>query len=758
MNIQTLIKCYLCCLLQSFAVDGWSQPQVTAFSPDRGPVGTPVTITGHNFNPDPARNIVYFGAVRALVTAATTTSLTVTAPAGATYKPLTVTDQSTGLTAYSKAPFSITFTNPFAYGIPANFYQPKVSLAQGNGPIAIADIDGDGKPDLVTLEQTTITLRRNISAIGSNVISAASLDTPVSFPIDNSNYSRSHPPAIGDVNGDGKLDIVVASYGSFPTPYSRVSVLRNTSTPGSITASSMAAKVDFNTATLASTVELSDIDGDGRPELVVLGGFAISILHNTSTPGTINSSSFAGNVDFSGVYPSDVTLPSVEVSDLDGDGKPDMVVNLRGAFVVFRNNATVGSIGPASFQAPVNILTADTRYLAISDMDGDGKPDLVGTGIKGTQEGFFGTVSIIRNIATPGNLTPASFEPPVSFFLPLEAWDVTVGDLDGDAKPDVAVGVSPGNTISVFRNTATPGSINAGSLAGSINFPGNRGPISISDVDADGKPELFFMSYPEGLSVYKIDNPDRQITFNGKVLLQGAYNPTSGLMATSLNSSGILKSLAAHQPYSTDRYRYAGTEKVDPTFFDAHPDIVDWVLVELRSATTPTSVLATRAAFVKQNGTLIDINGVDAGVTFQGFMPGNYHIAIRHRNHLGIRSALPVDFSSGSGNYDFTTGADKSFQNQAYTSTVLVGNAWAMRAGDANTNGNVRYSGPANDQNQLLNNKLGGSIANLITSAYAPEDLNMDGTIKYNGPANDQNFLLNTILAGLLSTVYVQQL
>ncbi|MEP1779247.1 LamG-like jellyroll fold domain-containing protein, partial [Reichenbachiella sp.] len=65
-------------------------PTISSFSPANGPIGTEVTITGTNFDATPANNIVFFGAAKAAVTAATSTSLTVTVPAGATYEPITV--------------------------------------------------------------------------------------------------------------------------------------------------------------------------------------------------------------------------------------------------------------------------------------------------------------------------------------------------------------------------------------------------------------------------------------------------------------------------------------------------------------------------------------------------------------------------------------------------------------------------------------------------------------------------------------------
>src|SRR5690349_4311223 len=86
-----------------------AQPVVNSFSPASGPVGTTVTITGSNFSAMAGDNIVFFGAVKAPVTAATSTSLTVKVPTGATYQPITVT--TNGLTGYAPKPFNVTFSS-----------------------------------------------------------------------------------------------------------------------------------------------------------------------------------------------------------------------------------------------------------------------------------------------------------------------------------------------------------------------------------------------------------------------------------------------------------------------------------------------------------------------------------------------------------------------------------------------------------------------------------------------------------------------
>ena len=252
--------------------------------------------------------------------------------------------------------------------------------------------------------------------------------------------------------------------------------------------------------------------------------------------------------------------------------------------------------------------------------------------------------------------------------------------------------------------------------------------------------------------------PVTGVSCSGRVFLQGAYNAANGQMNNTLNSSGILQAKATTQPFANGNYNYPGTESVPANFFASNPDIVDWVLVELRDSSTPSSIVAQRAAFVKKDGTLVETDGSGTQIGFPSTSPGSYFVAIHHRNHLGIRSSVPVDLTAGSGTYDFTSDSSQAYQSQSYTSTVKVGNVWAMRGGNANSNGNVKYNGWQNDQDRILNTALGGSISKVISNVYASEDVNMDGNIKGNGPANDQDFLLNTILNGSTAAVYTEQI
>lgn len=132
-------------LISSFS---YAQPSITSFSPEAGSIGTTVIIKGKNFSSSAAQNFVYFGAVKASVSAATDSTLTVAVPAGASYQPVSVTNQQ--LTGYSNLPFKITFTHGSASFRSRSFTnQLEIKTVGSSYSTAIADINGDGKSEVI---------------------------------------------------------------------------------------------------------------------------------------------------------------------------------------------------------------------------------------------------------------------------------------------------------------------------------------------------------------------------------------------------------------------------------------------------------------------------------------------------------------------------------------------------------------------------------------------------------------------------------
>ena len=322
----------------------------------------------------------------------------------------------------------------------------------------------------------------------------------VTFNTGTPQYSLS----IGDLDKDGKTDMVVSNDG-----INTISVFRNTSTTGGI---SFAAKVDFGTGVSPKSLSIGDIDGDGKPDLVVTnsGSNTVSVFRNTSTPGIINAGSFAAKIDFT----TGSTPWSVSVGDLNADGKPDLAVANRSgqSISIFRNSSTSGVISfLTKVDFPTGSFSASPYSVSIGDLDGDGKPDLA------VANSGDNTASVFQNTSTTGGL---SFASRVDFSAGPGPYSICIGDIDGDAKPDLAVANNSGSNTSVFRNTSTPGIINSGSFAPRVDFAVGSSPqiVSIGDIDGDGKQDLAVATYlGNSVSVLRNTSVPGTISFSAKV-------------------------------------------------------------------------------------------------------------------------------------------------------------------------------------------------------------------------------------------------
>ena len=169
------------------------------------------------------------------------------------------------------------------------------------------------------------------------------------------------------------------------------------------------------------------------------------------------------------------------------------------------------------------------------------------------------------------------------------------------------------------------------------------------------------------------------------VFLQGPFS--GGSMTTNLGAA-----IPLSQPYNVAPFNYAGTE----TVASIPANVVDWILVELRSGTTGATKTSERACFLKNDGTVLETDGT-AGVWETVAVASGYdltsYVVIRHRNHLTVMSAAGMAMPNASA-YNFTTA-----QAQAYgggTPMKDLSGAFGMFAGDATQDGFVTTDDFAN--------------------------------------------------------------
>jgi len=500
----------------------WSEaapPVASSFSPSSGPVGTEVVISGEGFSTVASENVVYFGTMRANITAASSNQLSTIVPRGATFAPLSVTVN--GLTTRSKFPFDVTFSSG---PLDAAAFEGPVVLHPGDDPIAtaIGDLDGDGRPDLamVNFYGGTVAIYRNIGSAG--VALSNSFSEPLLIDVGVNPWDI----VMADLDGDGLLDLVVGNLTA-----NRVSVLRNTSTGGAL---SFEAPIHLPVGAGSHQLAVGDLDGDGRLDIVVAntGSGTISLLQN-STAAT-------GSISFQSAIalPVDPAPAGVGLADLDGDGKLDMVVahhtTSSPAITVLRNTSTPGPLGRDSFTLSAR-LPGDGHYVTFADFDGDGKIDIV------VPSWFSQHVSIFRNKATPGDLQAHSFGDPIILSSAGSIKRAAVADLDGDGRPDLAFPTELNTALCFYRNTGGTGELDATWFAPRVDLSAgwNGDGISIGDLDLDGRPELVFCNqYDDNVFIYhNLTGPVVPPEITAQPQSQSVLVGSNALLSVSVSSS-----------------------------------------------------------------------------------------------------------------------------------------------------------------------------------------------------------------------------
>lgn len=193
-----------------------------------------------------------------------------------------------------------------------------------------------------------------------------------------------------------------------------------------------------------------------------------------------------------------------------------------------------------------------------------------------------------------------------------------------------------------------------------------------------------------------------------KVFLQGAYINGAQSMSTVLKTLNLVP-LTYAQEITTQSV-------ID------NNSVVDWIIIELRDAQTPTLVLFTLSALLLSNGSIVDVNGTSP-VSFTQAIAGNYFICLKHRNHLRIRTQNTVSINNGNNNFDFTNGSLAILGETATLETSIKG----MISGDVNQDGSI----DANDRSDVWNNRN--------ISSYNINDCNLNGSVD----ASDRSIIWN---------------
>ena len=313
------------------------------------------------------------------------------------------------------------------------------SGSRGGRTGALADFDGDGRPDMATVTYTAFSVQRNI---GDAEFAEPGQVLPGGSPASVTS---------ADLDGDGSPDLI-----STLSDANAVSVLRNRGNGTFLPA------VTYSVGDLPLSVACADLDGDGSPDLAVANAQSntVSILLNRGD-GTLRPA-----VDLAvGEYPL-----SVVCADLDGDGRPDLAVadRVSGTVSVLLNRGGARFAPPVDYDVFQHVLLG--RTVAAADFDQDGHVDLA--------------VAMVSFIVVLRNRGDGTFEPGVTYDADNQGY-FTAGDLDGDGYPDLAVPQFPAN-VAVLLNRGD------GTFGSSETYPAQMRPrgVGLNDFDGDGRPDL----------------------------------------------------------------------------------------------------------------------------------------------------------------------------------------------------------------------------------------------------------------------------
>jgi outer membrane protein assembly factor BamB len=331
---------------------------------------------------------------------------------------------------------------------------------------------------------------------------------------------------MGDLNGDGKPDVVVANSTTSP---STVSVLLGIGNGQFLPA------VAYATGAASDAVAIADLNGDGKLDLAVLNGGGGIPAQGLPSSVSVLLGNGDGTFQPQAAYASNTGSAGLAVADLNGDGKLDFAVanNALGNLSILLGN------GDGTFQSAITTFDPNRRIavsIAAGDLNGDGKPDLVVSDENYDVEVLINTGDGTFQAAAPY----AVFANPCCVTEPL---GVALADVNGDGKLDVAAANFGASNVSVLLGNGD------GTLQPQIPLSTNRSPenVRFGDVNGDGKLDLVVSdSQSPDLSVL-LGNGDG--TFQSQLFF-AVHGNTSAMAVGDVNGDGKADIVATSSPNS----------------------------------------------------------------------------------------------------------------------------------------------------------------------------------------------------------------
>src|SRR6266536_6112644 len=426
-------------------------------------------------------------------------------------------------------------------------FQPAVKYSSGGAgafSVAIADVNGDGKPDIVALNA--------IYDVGTVGVLLGNGDGTLQPPVTYSTgvYSMPDSLAVGDLNGDGHPDIAMANFGHSDCDCNdgRVGVLWGNS-DGTFQPAVFFPSGGYDTVSITIragllvvinlcqdqycdwpngsvcvngscydsggmnpySVAVGDLNGDGRPDIVVANATSNPNNDPSKTVGVLLNDGWGG-FQSAVLYNPGGAYPDLgAVADLNGDGKPDIVVGTRRGTSVLLGN------GDGTVQPPVIVGPLGGRLIA-ADLNGDGKPDLIGIGRVLLNTSGYATTTHVTS-----SLNPSFSNQPVTFTAVVTSKTRTIPDGELVTFHD---GTTAMASVALADGTAT---YSTSSLTAKTHYIKATYAGDATLAPSKGSVQQAVLKYPTTTILTSSPNPStyaQPVTFTATVTQTGPYPPS----------------------------------------------------------------------------------------------------------------------------------------------------------------------------------------------------------------------------------------
>jgi hypothetical protein len=472
-----------------------SPPIISDFYPKKANAGDTLTIKGNYFSLLTSKNYVYFGPVKAKIVSASINLLKVIVPTGATYGPISIATHK--FIAYSNDNFILTF-DKMGNSINSNSFGGKISLNYNDilpdSRFNVADINNDGLPEIL-FGHSGYRYRGsnpNPFSINKNLSSKGIFNFGIITPYSNNTSSalNTYDFAVADLDMNGTLDFYfLGKRGSAITTESAYNVELSYYDPF------FSSYPNFIGNSLLANIAVNDMDKDGKPDLVY------------------------------GIY--GYKFLNVTLADFNNDGLTDVIEKSENSLNIYINNSTKGNI---SYKPKINFpVDGNPISISIGDLDEDGKMDIVV--LNKTNVAQEGKIQIFKNTS----ITTLSFKEEINYSaipMVLGKGCVQIGDVDGDGKIDLLVGLD--SLVLFYKNIGNQAGIK---FKDKVELPfGANQQILLCDYDGDGIPDI------SGANIISLQNQKPNSFFVVRNQINNfpltSFSPNMGDVGTKIKING----------------------------------------------------------------------------------------------------------------------------------------------------------------------------------------------------------------------------